>query len=323
MKIAVLDDYQDIMRNLVDWNRIPGGQVTIFNDHLDGHDALVARLSDFEAIVGMRERTPFSSGLLDRLPKLRLLVTLGMANPSFDIAHATTLGITVCGTQASGIDPIEMTWALILAAARNLPFEERATRSGEWQVTLGTRLAGKTLGVLGLGRIGSAVAKIAPAFQMKVIAWSENLSAEKAAAAGAELVGRQELFERSDVLSVNLRLSPRTRDMVGAAELAAMKPSAILVNTARGELVREEALIEALGRKRIRGAALDVFHVEPLPKEHPFLKMDNVIVSPHLGGVTWERYISDYNEVIDNVAGFIEGRDVRVLNPDVLAKPRR
>ena len=322
MKIAVLDDYQDILRDLVDWNRIPGSKVAIFTDHLDDQDALVARLADFDVIVGFRERTPFRAPLLDRLPKLKLLVTLGMANPSFDIAHTTKLGIMVCGTQASGVDPIEMTWALILAAARNLPFEERKTREGEWQVTMGTRLAGKTLGVLGLGRIGAAVAKIAPAFQMKVIAWSENLTEDKARAAGAELVGRQELFERSDVLSVNLRLSPRTRDMVGAVELSAMKPSALLVNTARGELIQEGALIEALRTERIRGAALDVFHVEPLPNDHPFLTMDNVIVSPHLGGVTWERYISDYNEVIEDIIGFSAGQHLRVFNPEVVANLR-
>ncbi len=323
MKIAVLDDYQNILGNLVDWSRIPQSSVQIFTDHLADLDELTNRLAEFDVIVGFRERTPFKAPLLDRLPRLKLLITLGMANPSFDIAHATKLGIMVCGTQASGVDPIEMTWALILAAARNLPFEERKTRQGEWQVTLGTRLAGKTLGILGLGRIGAAVAKIAPAFQMPVIAWSDNLTEDKAKAAGAELVSRQELFERSDVLSVNLRLSPRTRDLVGAAELASMKPSAFLVNTARGELIDEAALIQALRNKRIRGAALDVFHVEPLPKDHPFLTMDNVIVSPHLGGVTWERYISDYNEVIDDIVGFIEGKHVRVLNPDVPGNLRK
>ncbi len=319
VKLALLDDYLGVLRDLVDWSVLPADvEVEIFRDHLADEGALVERLTGFDAIIGMRERTPFRQSLLDRLPRLGLLVTLGMANPSFDIAHATRLGVTVSGTGASGVDPIELTWALILAVARGIPREDRATREGRWQTALGTRLAGKTLGILGLGRIGRAVAGIGRSFGMPVIAWSENLTEEAAREAGATLVGKDELMARSDVLSLHLRLSARTRGIIGGRELALMKPTAFLVNAARGELVDEEALIDALRGRRIAGAALDVFHVEPLPAGHPLLALDNVVLAPHLGGVTVERYRSDYAEALEDVAAWLAGKPVRVLNADVL-----
>jgi phosphoglycerate dehydrogenase-like enzyme len=321
VKVAVLDDYLGVLRNIVDWSVLPAGTtVDIFEDHLSAEDDLVARLVDHGIIVGMRERTPFRATLIDRLPNLKLLVTLGSANPSFDISHATKRGIVVAGTGASGVDPIELTWALILAAARHVPHEDRAVRLGQWQTKLGTRLAGKTLGLLGLGRIGGAVAPIGRAFGMKVIAWSENLTLIEAETKAATAVGKDELFSQADILSVHLRLSGRTRGMVGPRELALMKPTAFLVNTARGEIVDEAALIDALKGGRIAGAALDVFDEEPLPPGHPFLALDNVILTPHLGGVTVERYRADYTEVIEDISAFLAGRPIRVLNPDVLRR---
>jgi phosphoglycerate dehydrogenase-like enzyme len=322
MKLAVLDDYLRVLRELVDWSVLPKAvQVDIFSDHLADEDAIVARLGGYDAVIGMRERTPFPAGLLDRLPNLKLLITLGTANPSFDIAHATRLGVVVGGTGASGVDPIELTWALILGVTKNIAREDRAVRNGRWQTSLGTRLAGKTLGILGLGRIGAAVGAIGPAFGMKVIAWSQSLTEEHARRHGATLVGKDELLRESDVLSVHSRLSPRTRGLIGAEEIARMKPTAFLVNTARSAIVDEAALVAALRSSRIAGAALDVFDEEPLPPDHPLPALDNVLLAPHLGGVTRERYRGDYAEAVEDVVAYLDGKPLRVLNPDVLGSP--
>jgi phosphoglycerate dehydrogenase-like enzyme len=320
--VAVLDDYLKVVADVADWSRLPAHvKVTFFTDHLADEDAIVARLGDIDVVVGMRERTPFPRSLLARLPKLALLITLGMQNKSFDLGAATELGIAVSGTGGQGSDPIELTWGLILAVARAIPEEDRATRDGAWQVSLGSRLAGKTLGLVGLGRIGSEVARIGNAFRMNVVAWSQNLTGEKARASGATLVSLEELLSTADIVSLHLRLSPRTERIVGARELASMKPGAFLINTARSGLLDEPALIETLRQKRIAGAALDVFDEEPLPAGHPLRGLSNTVITPHLGGVTRERYREDYNETIDDILAFMAGKPVRLLNPAVLERP--
>ena len=323
MKVAFLDDYLGILPECVDWNPLKRvAELTFFRDHLSAEDALVARLSPFQAIVGMRERTPFPRSLLERLPNLALLVTLGMQNKSFDLAAATDLGIVVAGTGGLGSDPIELTWGLILALARGIAREDQAMRQGQWQVSLGSRLAGRTLGVIGLGRIGSEVARIAPAFGMRVMAWSENLTEERAREVGATRVGKEELLQASDVVTMHLRLSARTEKTIGAAEFALLRPTAFLVNTARSGLVEERALVDALRNGRIAGAALDVFDEEPLPVDHPLRHLPNTVVTPHIGGVTRERYSEDYAEAMEDVLSFLSGHRVRVLNHAVLQNPR-
>jgi phosphoglycerate dehydrogenase-like enzyme len=322
IKVAVLDDYLDVVEEVADWSRLrETAKVAFFTDHLADEDAIVERLRDVDIVVGMRERTPFPRSLLARLPKLALLITLGMNNKSFDLEAATELGIAVSGTGGQGSDPIELTWGLILAIARAIPQEDRATRDGAWQVSLGGRLAGKTLGLVGLGRIGSEVARIGNAFRMNVVAWSKNLTEEKARACGATRVPLESLLATADIVSLHLRLSPRTERIIGAPELAAMKPGAFLVNTARSGLLDEPALIETLRQKRIAGAALDVFDEEPLPAGHPLRQLPNTVITPHLGGVTRERYSEDYNETIDDILAFLAGKPVRLLNPAVMERP--
>jgi phosphoglycerate dehydrogenase-like enzyme len=322
IKVAVLDDYLDVVEEVADWSRLrETAKVAFFTDHLADEDAIVERLRDVDIVVGMRERTPFPRSLLARLPKLALLITLGMNNKSFDLEAATELGIAVSGTGGQGSDPIELTWGLILAIARAIPQEDRATRDGAWQVSLGGRLAGKTLGLVGLGRIGSEVARIGNAFRMNVVAWSQNLTEEKARACGATRVPLESLLATADIVSLHLRLSPRTERIIGASELAAMKPGAFLVNTARSGLLDEPALIETLRQKRIAGAALDVFDEEPLPAGHPLRQLPNTVITPHLGGVTRERYSEDYNETIDDILAFLASKPVRLLNPAVMERP--
>ena len=316
IQVAVLDDYQRVAGRMVDWPAVvPGAAVTFFADHEADADRLVARLARFEAVVAMRERTPFPRSLLARLPRLRLLVTTGMRNASIDLAAAAELGITVCGTAGSGTSTAELTWALILALVRHLPAEDAAVRAGGWQHTVGGDLAGARLGVLGLGNIGRRVAAVGLAFGMDVIAWSQNLTAEAAAAAGARRVEREELFREADVLTVHVVLSERTRGLVGRAELAAMKPTAYLVNTSRGPVVDEAALVEHLRAGRIAGAGLDVYGTEPLPPDDPVRTLPNTVLTPHIGYVTERIYRAFYREAAEDVAAFLAGRPVRVLTP--------
>jgi phosphoglycerate dehydrogenase-like enzyme len=317
-RVAVLDDYQGVAQEMADWGRLgPDVEVRVFRDHLDDADALVARLDPFQAVVAMRERTPFPAPLLARLPALRVLVTTGMANASMDLPAATRLGILVSGTRSLGHPTAELTWGLILALARSIPQEDRAVRRGEWQTTLGESLDGKTLGVIGLGNLGSRVAAIGRAFGMAVIAWSENLSAERAAECGAERVAKDALLTGADVVTVHLRLSARTRGLIGARDLRLMKPTSYLVNTSRGPIVDEGALLDAVTRGAIAGAALDVFDDEPLPAGHPFRRQPNVIVTPHLGYVTRDTYRVFYGDAVEDLRAFLDGHPVRVLNPDV------
>jgi len=272
------------------------------------------RLRPFEGIVAMRERTPFPWSLLEGLPHLRLLVTTGMRNASIDMEAATGLGITVCGTEGLGYPTAELTWGLILAWARRIPCEDRATREGRWQTTVGLGLRGKVLGVIGLGRLGSQVATIGRAFGMSVIAWSQNLTVERAAASGATLVPKDDLLAHADVVTIHLQLSDRTRGLLGARELGLMKATTLLVNTSRGPIVDEGALIAALRKRSIAGAALDVFDEEPLPPHHPLRQLDGTVITPHLGYVTAEGYEVFYRDAVEDIRAFQGGHPVRVLN---------
>lgn len=316
MRIAVLDDYLGIAERSAPWSSLIGTELTIFRDHLTEEGDLAERLRPFEAICVMRERTPLPASLIRRLPQLHLVVTTGMHNSSIDTEAARQAGVVVCGTD-SGIEPtVELTWALILAAARHVTANDRAMRNGRWQEFLGITLRGLRLGVLGLGRNGSQVAEIGQAFGMDVVAWSQNLTAGRANAVGARLVPRDELLSTSDVISIHLRLSERTRSLVGRRELAMMRDSAILVNTSRGPIIDQEALLAALDAGRPGITALDVYDDEPLPGDHPFRASEKLILSPHVGYVTEQNMRLFYGQTVDDIAAFMVGSPVRVLNQD-------
>jgi len=314
-RVALLDDYQGVALRMADWKSLPAGtDVVAFPDHLADESALAARLADFDIVMAMRERTPFTRSLLERLPKLRLLITAGMRNASIDMKAAAERGVLVCGTSGLPYPTAELAWGLILGLMRRIPAEDRATREGRWQVSLGLGLNGKTLGVLGLGTLGSRVARVGRAFEMTVLAWSQNLTAARAEEVGATLVAKDELLARSDIVSIHLVLSERTRGLVGARELGLMKRTAYLVNTSRGPIVDEAALVRALREGTIAGAGLDVFEPEPLPADHPFRSRPNIVVTPHLGYVTEETYRVFYGHALEDVQAFLRGAPVRVLN---------
>jgi len=315
-RIAILNDYQDAALKSADWSVLPPeAEITVFRDALPGDEAQrAAALLPFDVICMMRERTPMPRSLLERLPNLKLLITTGMGNRLTDMAAAKELGITFCGTGGAGNGTAELTWGLLIGLARHIHPEYDAMRQGRWQLTLGDDLIGHTLGLLGLGNIGARVARVARAFDMDVIAWSQNLTPEKAAAAGARLVSKAELFEQADYLSIHLVLSDRTRGIVGAEDLARMQPTAYLVNTSRGPIVDETALLDALRNHRIAGAGLDTYDVEPLPANHPLLALDNVLLAPHLGFVTKDAYAKFYGDTVENVAAYLKGAPIRVLN---------
>lgn len=315
VQIAVIDDWQDVARDVVDWSVLESiGEVTFVHDYPTDNATMAERLAGFEVICVMRERTRFDEDLLNRLPKLKLLVTGGMRNAALDIPAATTLGIKVCGTDSYKHAAPELTWALIMAATRNLVNEANSLRAGKWQQGLGGDLHGKTLAILGLGSIGQKVAKFGQVFGMRVIAWSENLTAERAEQAGATYVKKQQLFEQADVLSVHLVLSERSRGLVDAQALGWMKPTALLVNTARGPIVDEAALIKALQKQHIAGAALDVFDEEPLPKMHPFRTLENVLATPHVGYVSRQNYEQFFSQMIEDIQAWSAGNPIRPLN---------
>jgi phosphoglycerate dehydrogenase-like enzyme len=318
VKVAILDDYHGVALQMADWSVLApvGCRIEVFEDHLTDPGALADRLREFEIVTCMRERTPFPRDLLQRLPNLRLLVTTGMRNAAIDLEAATDLGIVVCGT-AGGPEspPAELTWGLILALVRHIPREDAATRRGAWGTAVGMSLDGKVLGVLGLGRLGTSVARAGLAFGMTVIAWSENLTAERATRCGATRVAKDDLFRRADIVTIHVQLSDRTRGLVGARELGLMKPTAYLVNTARGPIVDEAALVRALEARAIAGAGLDVFDEEPLPRDHPFLRLDNTVLMPHAGYVTEDQYRVRYRDTVEDVAAYLAGVPLRVLNP--------
>jgi phosphoglycerate dehydrogenase-like enzyme len=313
-RLAILDDYQYVAGSLADWSRLePAVDVRIFHDHLAGLDAVAERLHDFAIVIAMRERTPFPAALFERLPKLELLVSTGARNRAIDLEAARHAGVVVCGTRALGSGTVELTWGLIIALTRNIAREDAAVRGGEWQVSIGPELAGRTIGIVGLGRVGGRVAEIAGAFGMSPIAWSENLTAERAAAVGARLVGKDELFETADIVTLHLVLGERTRGLVGARELALMKPTAYLVNTARGPIVDERALVAALDAGSIAGAALDVFDEEPLPPGHPLRALANTVITPHIGYVARDAYEAFYGDALEDVEAFLAGAPIRLL----------
>jgi len=314
MKIAILDDYQRVARGLAEWDRLPpGSELRVFHEHLGDEDAVAEALRPFDVLVIMRERTPMPASLIARLPNLKLLVTTGMRNLAVDLDACRARGIPVCGTAIGGTPTAELTWGLILALAKRIPAEDRALREGRWQTGLTRTIAGRRLGVVGLGKLGAQVAKVGLAFGMEVVAWSQNLTDARAAEVGVRRVEKRELFATSDVVTLHLVLGERTRGVVGAAELGAMKPTAWFVNTARAGLVDEGALLDALTNRRIAGAALDVFSQEPLPPGHPLLALDNAVLTPHVGYVTEENYAAFYREALEDILAWTEGRVVRPL----------
>jgi phosphoglycerate dehydrogenase-like enzyme len=312
MKIAILDDYQNIATSLADWGSL-AAETVVFTKPFADADEVVHRLAGFDVLVAMRERTRFPAEVLERLTDLRLLVSTGPVNAAIDVAAASRLGITVCGTGYESHATVEHTWALILGAARNLVAEAESMRTGGWQLTVGEGLHGRTLGILGLGRVGSQVARVGQAFGMNTIAWSRNLTPETAAEHGVRAVTKEQLFTDSDVVSVHVVLSRRTRGLVGAAELGSMKPSALLVNTSRGPVVDEAALVDVLRAGRIRGAAIDVFDTEPLPADHQLRSLPNALLTGHVGYVNRDLYQTFYRDAVEDIAAFRAGSPMRLM----------
>jgi phosphoglycerate dehydrogenase-like enzyme len=309
VNIAVLDDYQGVALQLADWSAVTArARVIVFNDHLSDADAVVERLLPFDVVCVMRERTPLRRAIIEKLPRLKLIASTALRNASIDIAAASERGISVAHTSYTSTPTVELTWALILAGARHLVAENASLRAGGWQRCIGDDLAEKTLGIIGLGNIGSQVAKVALAFGMKVIAWSQNLSEQTAAAAGARLVSKAELLRDADVVSIHLVLSSRTSGLIGAAELELMKPSARLINTSRGPIIVEAALIDALTTGRIAGAAIDVFDSEPLPPQHPYRRIENILATPHIGYVSRGLYERFYRDTVANIIAWLDAR---------------
>ena len=314
MRLSILDDYQGVALQMADWSPLERRlEIVVERQPFADENAAAAALAHSEIAILMRERTPFPKSLIERLPKLRLIVTTGMRNAAIDVAAARERGIAVCGTEGGNNDTAELAWGLILGAARRIAEDHRAMREGGWQTRIGHRIAGKTLGVLGLGRLGSAVARVGLAFEMKVIAWSPNLTTERAAAVGVERVEKEALFARSDILSVHVVLGPRSRGLVGRGDIARMKKDAILVNTSRGPIVDTEAVIEALAAGRLGYACFDVYDREPLPAEHPLRRAPNVLLTPHIGYVTEENYRAAYPQIVENVLAFLDGKPIRVI----------
>lgn len=306
MKVAILDDYQNVALEMADWSPVARrAEITVFNDHVADPDAVVERLLPFDVICVMRERTPLPRAVIEHLPRLKLIASTGSRNASIDMTAAEEHGIHVTATGYRSTPTIEMTWALILASARQIVRESSSVREGGWQTSVGAELDGKVLGVLGLGNIGGQVARIGLAFGMKVIAWSQNMTPQIAEAAGAALVTKDELFRQADVVTIHLILSKRTRGLVGAADLALMKPTSWLINTSRGSIVDDGALVQALTARTIAGAALDVFDTEPLPADHPFRSLENVLATPHIGYVAEDLYRTFYGDAAVSIAGWL------------------
>ena len=313
-RIAILDDFQRVALSMADWSRLQAAhEITVFDKPLIGIDAVAAALADFEIVSIMRERTPFPRALFERLPKLKLLVTTGLRNASVDVKAAADHGVVVSGTNGGAHATAELAMGMILGLARNFHVELANVREGRWQTTIGQDLRGRTLGVLGLGKLGGALSGYAKAFGMNVIAWSQNLTAEKAAAQGVERVEKDELFRRADFISVHLVLSDRSRGMVGSRELALMKPTASIVNTSRGPIIDAAALLAALREGKIRGAALDVYDVEPLPAAEAIRREPRALLTPHIGYVTEEGYRIFFAGVVEAIEGYLVGKPVKVL----------
>ncbi|SEC98589.1 D-2-hydroxyacid dehydrogenase family protein [Bradyrhizobium erythrophlei] len=307
MKVAILDDYQLAALKFADWTSVTDrSEITVFKDHVADREAVIKRLLPFDAICVMRERTPLPREVLERLPRLKLIASTGPRNASIDVVAAKERGIKVTGTDYRSTSTIEMTWALILASARQIVRDNDSIRDGGWQTSIGRELRGRVLGVLGLGNVGAQVARIGLAFGMKVVAWSQNMTPAIAEAAGATLVTKEELFGQADVLTIHVVLGDRTRGLVSGADLGLMKPTSWLINTSRGPIVDEGSLLRSLTSRSIAGAALDVFNTEPLPVNHPFRTLDNVLATPHVGYVAEDLYRTFYSDVAASVAAWLD-----------------
>jgi D-3-phosphoglycerate dehydrogenase len=313
---AILDDYNNVALKLADWSKVREVEFKVFNKALGDSGNVIAALQGMDVVCLMRERTLFSREVIDALPDLKLIVTSGSRNAAIDVEAAAKRNIPVCGTQSKGSPAAELTIGLMLELARHMGFENCQLKAGAyWQSTLGIGLAGKTLGIVGLGKLGTCVARVAQAMEMPVIAWSQNLTAERCHKAGVTLVTKEELFRQSDFVSIHVQLSPRTNGFVGEAELALMKPSAFLINTSRGPCVREDALIAALRGNKIAGAAMDVYDEEPLPLDHPLRKLENALITPHLGYATADNYAAFYSGMVEDIRAWLDGKPINVMKP--------
>jgi phosphoglycerate dehydrogenase-like enzyme len=314
-RCAILDDYQDVALKVADWSKVVGDlDIKVFKEHLGGADSVVKALQGFDIVCAMRERTAFPRAVIEKLPDLKLLITTGLRNASIDVAAAKERGVVVCGTPSTGNPTSGIAIGLMLELTRHIGYENARMKAGApWQTTIGMDLDGLTLGVLGLGKLGTRTAKIAQAFGMRVIAWSQNLTPERCKEVGVDYVGKDDLFRQADFVTIHVILSQRTRGLVGAKELALMKPSAYIITTSRGPIIDEAALLAALRDNKIAGAGLDVFDVEPLPVDHPLRTMDNVVLTPHLGYVAVQNYRAYFGGVVDGIRAFLDGKPVRVL----------
>ncbi|HET6625906.1 MAG TPA: D-2-hydroxyacid dehydrogenase family protein [Nocardioidaceae bacterium] len=314
MRVAILDDYQQVSLSMADWQPVRGrATIDVFTDHLTDPPSLVERLAPYDILVLMRERTLLPAAVIDALPQLKLIVSTGRRNPGIDLDTARARGVVVCGTDSPATAPVELTWALILGLARHLVTEAENVRDGGWQTAVGRDLAGAKLGIVGLGRLGAPVAAVGRAFGMEVLGWSRSLSKERAATHGVEAVGLHELLGRSDVVTIHLPLTEETRGLIGARELALMKPGALLVNTSRGPIIDEAALLAALADGSLGGVGLDVFDEEPLPVDHPLRTAPRTLLTPHVGYVTEGTYRVFYGEVVENIVAFLDGAPIRAL----------
>jgi phosphoglycerate dehydrogenase-like enzyme len=314
-KVAVLDDYQNVARSFADWEKLaPRGEAVFFHDHVEDRTLLASRLAPFDAVVLTRERTVLDADMISRLPNLKLIASVGMWNAAIDLKAAADRAVVVSGTETNYPNGTPaLTWALILSAMRGVYREAASLRAGGWQTGIGMDTAGKTLGVLGLGKIGRVVAQVGSTLGMRVIAWSQNLTEEAARTNGATWVSKEDLFRQSDVITVHLKLSARTSGIVDEAEIALMKPTAFLVNTSRGPLISEQALVAALTSRRIAGAALDVFDTEPLPADHPYRFLPNVLATPHIGYVTENTYADAFPQIVENIGAWLDGKPIRLM----------
>ena len=315
-KAAILDDYQNVASGLANWEKLASKvEFSFFSDHLIDENEIADRLEVFDILMINRERTPFLKSQLEKLPNLKLLLTSGHRNFSIDMATANERGVTVCGTDMLSFSTPELAWGLILSLARQIPKEDQLLRNGGyWQTTIGIGLEGKTLGVVGLGRLGVPMARIGQAFGMKVIAWSPNLTQHRAAKVGVRFATKKELFANADFITIHMPLSDRSREIVGAEEIKLMKTSAFLINTSRGPLVAEQSLVSALKGKKIAGAGLDVFDIEPLPLGHPLRQLDNTVLTPHLGYVVEENYTQGFEQMIENIESWLSGKPIREIS---------
>jgi phosphoglycerate dehydrogenase-like enzyme len=319
IKIAILDDYQNVALDMADWGSLPSDtRIDVFNDHLSDEAAIAKRLNPYDVLVIMRERTPFPGSLIRQLPSLKLLVTTGKRNLAVDMDSCAERGIVVSGTGSArgGSHPTaELTWGLILALVKQIPEEDRGLRNGRWGTGMGVGLGTKVLGVIGLGNVGSQVARVGTAFGMEVIAWSQNLTDGRAREVGATRTDKDDLFKRSDIVSIHVVLSDRTRGLVDEKALGLMKPTAFLVNTSRGPIVDEKALVDTLANRRLAGAGLDVYGIEPLPIDHPFFTLPNTVLTPHIGYVTRENFEVFYRDSLEDIQAWLAGKPIRTVEP--------